>query len=262
MFSFEGKFGNILHTEDCRLTLECLQKRPKKYLGSGERPTKCPSDYVFLDCTFGKSTLRIPNRNSAIRELELRADFPDLLAAELRQRAELLKACCRPYLFSSEGGGFGVVWAVFWFEDWGCCVNWAVVGIGGVEVDGLVSWVDVGSVWVQFSECVLTSQGDALVIYITCDLVEEVLINIFQTFGCKIHVDKWYACKETELIVAERRAIEKTNEPLRHHFGIWRVCYSMHPSKQELEWALQILDPILLNGEEFIDPSCYKFEHS
>lgn len=30
---------------------------------------------------------------------------------------------------------------------------------------------------------------------------------------------------------------------MRDQFGIWHVCYSMHSSKEELEWALRLLAP-------------------
>ncbi|KAK7816577.1 hypothetical protein CFP56_043911 [Quercus suber] len=33
------------------------------------------------------------------------------------------------------------------------------------------------------------------------------------------------------------------NEAVRDQFGVWHVCYSIHSSKEELEWALQLLVP-------------------
>lgn len=72
MFLFEGSFGNILHTGDCRLTQDYLQSLPEKYVGRrlGEAP-KCCLDYIFLDCTFGKSSHRFPSKHSAIRQVIL-----------------------------------------------------------------------------------------------------------------------------------------------------------------------------------------------
>lgn len=64
MFLFEGTFGNILHTGDCRLTPECLQKLPVKYLGPKTR-----FDYVFLDCTFGAFSSNMPSKHVAIRQV-------------------------------------------------------------------------------------------------------------------------------------------------------------------------------------------------
>lgn len=70
MFLFEGSFGNILHTGDCRLTLDCLQSLPEKYVGRrhGKAPNCC-LDYIFLDCTFAKSSQRFPTKHSAIRQV-------------------------------------------------------------------------------------------------------------------------------------------------------------------------------------------------
>ncbi|CAK9148739.1 unnamed protein product, partial [Ilex paraguariensis] len=68
MFLFEGNFGNILHTGDCRLTPECLQSLPVNYLGKKAKKPRCQLDYVFLDCTFGKFSFEMPNKKSAIRQ--------------------------------------------------------------------------------------------------------------------------------------------------------------------------------------------------
>lgn len=69
MFLFEGSFGNILHTGDCRLTHDCLQSLPENYLGRQGDAPKCPLDYIFLDCTFGKSPQKFPSKHSAIRQV-------------------------------------------------------------------------------------------------------------------------------------------------------------------------------------------------
>lgn len=73
MFLFEGNFGNILHTGDCRLTPECLQSLPTKYLGEKGHKPRCQLDYVFLDCTIGKFTQKIPSKESAIQQVLLNA---------------------------------------------------------------------------------------------------------------------------------------------------------------------------------------------
>lgn len=68
MFLFEGDFGNILHTGDCRLIPECLQNLPQKYVTKKGKEPKCQFDYVFLDCTFGRSSLHIPSKHLAIQQ--------------------------------------------------------------------------------------------------------------------------------------------------------------------------------------------------
>lgn len=53
---------------------------------------------------------------------------------------------------------------------------------------------------------------------------------------------QWYACEED---VAETQSQRKLrfNEAVRDQFGVWHVCYSMHSSREELEWALELLAP-------------------
>lgn len=71
MFLFEGTFGNILHTGDCRLTPECLQRLPEKYLGKTSREPKCRLDYIFLDCTFATFSSKMPSKHLAIRQVDI-----------------------------------------------------------------------------------------------------------------------------------------------------------------------------------------------
>ena len=52
----------------------------------------------------------------------------------------------------------------------------------------------------------------------------------------------WYAC-EDEVSQGERRRKLGMDEAIRDQFGVWHVCYSMHSSRGELEWALQLLAP-------------------
>lgn len=69
MFLFEGKFGNILHTGDCRLTLDCLLNLPDKYVGNEGKKPRCPLDCVFLDSTFGSFSRAMPTKHSAIQQV-------------------------------------------------------------------------------------------------------------------------------------------------------------------------------------------------
>ena len=69
MFLFEGNFGNILHTGDCRLTPEGVRCLPEKYISKKGKEPSCQLDYVFLDCTFGKFTQKLPSKHSAIQQV-------------------------------------------------------------------------------------------------------------------------------------------------------------------------------------------------
>lgn len=161
---------------------------------------------------------------------------------------------------------------------------------------------------------------DAPRVYLTCDLLgqEDILVNVSQTFGCQIYVDKvknaecfqalevivpdiltqdsssrfqlfdgfpklyeraeakiaedhanfqcdpliirpsaqWYACEE-RFLEAENLGKGKCDQAVRDMFGVWHVCYSMHSSREELEWALQLLAPKWVVS---ITPSCRAME--
>ncbi|KAJ8551581.1 hypothetical protein K7X08_021596 [Anisodus acutangulus] len=51
---------------------------------------------------------------------------------------------------------------------------------------------------------------------------------------------QWYANGTSDI---ERRKKERCDQPVRDIFGVWHICYSIHSSKEELEWALQVLAP-------------------
>ena len=71
MFLFEGQFGAILHTGDCRLTSDCVQNLPMKYIVKKREENICRLDFVFLDCTFSKCFLKLPSKESAIQQVAL-----------------------------------------------------------------------------------------------------------------------------------------------------------------------------------------------
>lgn len=146
---------------------------------------------------------------------------------------------------------------------------------------------------------------DARTVYLTCDLLgqEDILVEVSQTFGEKIYVDKskklecykslelivpeiisqdsssrlqlfdgfpklyeraeamfaearanfqpepliirsssqWYACDSVSDTEKQRK--ERFDQAVRDLCGVWHVCYSIHSSREELEWALQLLAP-------------------
>jgi DNA cross-link repair 1A protein len=71
MFLFKGEFGSILHTGDCRLTPDCVQNLPLKYITKKRKEIVCRLDFVFLDCTFSKCFLKLPSKESAIQQVFL-----------------------------------------------------------------------------------------------------------------------------------------------------------------------------------------------
>jgi DNA cross-link repair 1A protein len=75
MFLFEGQFGAILHTGDCRLTSDCVQNLPTKYIAKKGNENICRLDFVFLDCTFSKCFLKLPSKESAIHQVALSSEI-------------------------------------------------------------------------------------------------------------------------------------------------------------------------------------------
>lgn len=53
---------------------------------------------------------------------------------------------------------------------------------------------------------------------------------------------QWYACGEG-ISNTESQRKERFDQAVRDVYGVWHVCYSIHSSKDELEWALQLLAP-------------------
>lgn len=53
---------------------------------------------------------------------------------------------------------------------------------------------------------------------------------------------QWYACEEG-CSEDENCKKQRISEAIRDQFGVWHVCYSMHSSRDELEWALKLLAP-------------------
>lgn len=81
MLLFEGEFGNILHTGDCRLTVDCIQNLPMQYASTrGRKPQIC-LDYLFLDCTFSGHAMKFPSKDSAVQQVHFPA-FSTMLAYE------------------------------------------------------------------------------------------------------------------------------------------------------------------------------------
>eukprot|EP01018_Ginkgo_biloba_P009964 Gb_34344 [translate_table: standard] len=68
MLLFEGYFGNVLHTRDCRLSTDCLANLPRKLTGKSNKASRDGLDYLYLDCTFGRVSFRMPSRNATIKQ--------------------------------------------------------------------------------------------------------------------------------------------------------------------------------------------------
>ncbi|CDY21684.1 BnaA09g44350D [Brassica napus] len=205
MFLFEGSFGNILHTGDCRLT----RKAPK-----------CCLDYIFLDCTFGKSSQRFPTKHSAIRQIiNCIWNHPDApvvyLACDMLGQEEILFEVSRT---------FGSKIYVDKATNLECFRSLMVIAPEVVSEDpssrfhilsGFPRLYERASV--KLAEARSKRESEPLIIRPSA---------------------QWYSVSQ----VQKQRKV-RFNEAVKDEFGVWHVCYSMHSSREELESAMRVLSP-------------------
>ncbi|KAG8383827.1 hypothetical protein BUALT_Bualt04G0054300 [Buddleja alternifolia] len=238
MFLFEGNFGNILHTGDCRLTPECLQCLPEKYIGKKEKEPSCPFDYVFLDCTFGQFPLKMPSRQTAVQQL---SHFWLRIRLSVKQVINCI-----------------------WKHPNACTVYLTCDLLGQEEILVEVSQTFGEKIYVdkaKNSECLksleltvpeIISQDPSCrfqlfdgfpKLYERAEAkIAEARVN-FQHEPLIIRPSaQWYACDEG-FSDRERDRKERFGRAVKDIFGVWHVCYSIHSSRDELEWALQLLAP-------------------
>ncbi|KAL8244102.1 hypothetical protein R6Q59_010360 [Mikania micrantha] len=224
MFLFEGSFGNILHTGDCRLTPECLQRLPEKYLGKISREPKCRLDYVFLDCTFGTFSSKMPSKQVAIRQvIDCIWKHPDArvvyLTCDLLGQEEILVNVCRT---------FGSKIFIDKKSNPECFQSLCVT------VPDIISQ-DPSSRFHLFDGYPrLAERAEAKLAEARTNFQPDPLIIRPST--------QWYVFEDVPS-EAKKRKTDRFKESRRDAFGIWHVCYSMHSSRDELEWALQLLRP-------------------
>ncbi|KAI3451545.1 hypothetical protein Pfo_008210 [Paulownia fortunei] len=224
MFLFEGNFGNILHTGDCRLTPECLQSLPDKYIGKKGKEPRCPLDCIFLDCTFGQFPLKMPSRHVAIRQIiNCIWKHPDArtvyLTCDLLGQEEILLAVSQT---------FGEKIYVDKAKNLECFKSLELI------VPEIVSQ-DPSSRFQLFDGFPkLYERAEAKIAEARANFQHEPLIIRPSS--------QWYACDEG-ISETEKRRKERFDQAVRDLFGVWHVCYSIHSSREELEWALQLLAP-------------------
>ncbi|KAF4377152.1 uncharacterized protein LOC115714350 [Cannabis sativa] len=226
MFLFEGKFGNILHTGDCRLTPECLQNLPEKYLGKRGRKPSCQLDFVFLDCTFGRFLRPMPSKHLATQQVvSCIWKHPDAtivyLTCDLLGQEEILSAVSRT---------FGSKIYVDKAANPECFHSFSLTAPEIISQDPSTRF----HLFDGFPK--LSERAKAKLMEAQANLMPEPLIIRPSS--------QWYACEDDgSASLDEKRRKYRMNEAVRDQFGVWHVCYSMHSSRQELEWALQLLAP-------------------
>lgn len=223
MFLFEGEFGNVLHTGDCRLTSNYLHNLPLKYIAMKGRQTKSCLDYLFLDCTFGSCSIRIPSKHSAIQQvincIWKHPNAPVVyLVCDLLGQEEILVEVSRT---------FGSKIYVDKTKNAECFRKLTLTAPHILSEDSSCRFqVFEGSPG-------LYERAKAKLTEAQVNLQPEPLFIRPSA--------QWYACEERS--DNERKTNLRLSEAERDQSGVWHVCYSMHSSREELEQALQLLQP-------------------
>ncbi|XP_002529728.2 5' exonuclease Apollo isoform X1 [Ricinus communis] len=224
MFLFEGSFGNILHTGDCRLSPECIQCLPKKYISKNGKEPRCQLDYVFLDCTFGRFHQKLPSKHSASQQV-INCIWKHPAAAIVYLTCDLLG---QEELLANVSRTFG---SKIYVEK---AANPECFHALTLTVPQILTQDPSSRFHVFNGFPMLYERAAAKVAEAQASFQPEPLIIRPSA--------QWYACEEEESGTESRRKL-RLSEAVRDQFGIWHVCYSMHSSREELEWFLQLLAP-------------------
>lgn len=224
MFLYEGKFGNILHTGDCRLTIECLQQLPLKYVGTPGKEPKCRIDCIILDCTFGQSPLKMSSRQSAIQQV-INCIWKHPQAPTVYLTCDLLG---HEEILVHVSQAFGCKIYVDKVKTPECfqALELMVPEILSEDSSSRFQLFDGFPKLYQRAEAKISEARSA------CQHEPLIIRPSAQ----------WYACDDG-ISDIEGRKKERCDQPVRDIFGVWHICYSIHSSKEELEWALQLLAP-------------------
>ncbi|CAN0927052.1 5' exonuclease Apollo [Linum grandiflorum] len=224
MFLFEGNFGNILHTGDCRLTPECLYCLPDKYISKKEKQPTQRLDYVFLDCTFGKFRYPLPSKRSSIQQvINCIWKHPEAimvyLTCDMLGQEDILADVSRAF------GSKIFVDSAANPECFGA-LSLTVPEILTKEAssrfhvfDGFPNLYKRAAT--KLAEAEANSQPEPLIVRASA---------------------QWYACDEEYSCTGSEGKL-RFDTAVKDQFGVWHICYSMHSSREELEWALQLLAP-------------------
>ncbi|XP_034600289.1 uncharacterized protein [Setaria viridis] len=209
MFLFEGPFGAVLHTGDCRLTLDCL---------SALMPLLARRIYyLFLDCTFARCPLQFPTKEDSIRQ-HPNAPVVYLVCDMLGQEDVLIEV----------SKAFGSKIYVDRDKNSDCHQT-----LSHVAPEILAGAAASSSRFHVIPFPRLSERATEILALARARQQPEPLIIRPSS--------QWYAYYDPPEGSAQQKPL--LTEPMRDEFGVWHVCLSMHSSREELEQALGILKP-------------------
>ncbi|KAL5229833.1 hypothetical protein ABZP36_028609 [Zizania latifolia] len=212
MFLFEGAFGSVLHTGDCRFTPDCLHALPPGRV----------ADYIFLDCTFANCALQLPTKETSIRQvINCIWEHPNApvvyLVSDMLGQEEILIEVSKV---------FGSKIYVDREKNSECYHTLSLVTPEILTDDASSRFQVVGFPRLQ-------ERATEMLALARAKQQPEPLIIRPST--------QWYAYYEPPEGSAKKKPA--LTEPMRDEFGVWHVCFSMHSSRQELENALSFIQP-------------------
>lgn len=222
MFLFEGPFGDVLHTGDCRLTPDCLSALTSHLARR--------IDYLFLDCTFARCSLRFPATQDSIRQVidcvwkHPSAPVVYLVCDMLGQEDVLVEV----------SKAFGSKIYVDREKNSDCHQRLAHVAPEILAADDAAPSTRFHVL--PFPR--LSERATEILAQARAARQPEPLIIRPSS--------QWYAYYDPpppEEASTQQQQKPVLTEAMRDEFGVWHVCLSMHSSREELEQALGILKP-------------------
>ncbi|KAG8086615.1 hypothetical protein GUJ93_ZPchr0010g8555 [Zizania palustris] len=212
MFLFEGAFGSVLHTGDCRFTPDCLHALPPGRV----------ADYIFLDCTFANCPLQLPTKEASIRQVtNCIWEHPNApmvyLVSDMLGQEEILIEVSKV---------FGSKIYVDREKNSECYHTLSLVAPEILTDDASSRFQVIGFPRLQ-------ERATEMLALARAKQQPEPLIIRPST--------QWYAYYEPPEGSTKKKP--SLTEPMRDEFGVWHVCFSMHSSRQELENALSFIQP-------------------
>ncbi|CAD6266292.1 unnamed protein product [Miscanthus lutarioriparius] len=225
MFLFEGPFGSVLHTGDCRLTPDCLTALTPPHLARR-------IDYLFLDCTFARCALRFPTKEDSIRQVincvwkHPSAPVVYLVCDMLGQEDVLIGV----------SKAFGSKIYVDRERNSDCHQTLTHVEPEILAADDAAASTRFHVIpFPRLSE----RATEILALARAAHQPEPLIIR---------PSSQWYVYydpppPEESASTQQQQQKPVLTEAMRDEFGVWHVCLSMHSSRDELEQALGILKP-------------------
>ncbi|CAM6127989.1 unnamed protein product [Calypogeia fissa] len=235
MLVFEGDFGNVLHTGDCRLTENCLRNVLGKY-----RKQQSLFDCVFLDCTFGKEDLKMPSKTEA--SLQVRECILDHPQAQTVYLASNMLGLEELWNDLAEYFNTKIYVDKQALPQYYADMKIVVPELMTDDPQATRFHICEGSPFLyqrakkKFMQA--RKMGQPAPLFIRPSAQYYTFEERLEGAGCGIILDG-----DLRRSSRQRRHLRVPKAAERDEHGIWHVCYSIHSCRSELERAMEVLWP-------------------